>query len=563
MVVAEKLTPQKTHFDYYVPAGLSVTEGAVVFVPWRSRQSWGVVTRLRTISTHLGSPLKNIAGVLPLSPLSLADRQAIFFLARRYGVSSGFILRSFFPPPPRRGLTVSTRQLPRQNKLPVSHLPSTYWLRDNQSTAIFIAQYIKKARPPLALFFPLVREQEEVNEFLKTQKIKTLAWDGLSKISFWQLRERLLLGQELAILSLTRKSAFLVPAHYQVLLAHAERREFVQFDMNPRYALEEVLRARGLAPDRLVEAPRFDDWFQAEQKQTRLLQSGSPTPPEMVRLETNDFSFFSDMLQERMAETLQNNKKVILFHWQTGEAREISCRPCSWQAVCEDCKRPLILATEATLRCPACLREQAVPGSCPVCGAQDLRRRRLGLKGWRKQLAKKFPLIQSPLVEIHTIPELPITISDLGLVSILWADALWRHPNFDAPWRAWQDMVTVQRLANIAQVPLLIQTHEPGHVVLQALSQGKPEALYAQEKKERQEFHLPPFGTYLRLLPGPRSKEKKLSRDINNFIQSQAGRSYQESKGFLVFLPTVVESIMTELTALLPRDWHVDHYPLI
>lgn len=552
VVVAERLTPKKLFFDYIVPTELKVVEGTVVFVPWRSGRTWGVVKSLLTVNDS--RPLKSVLSVVPVSPISVEDRRAIFFLASHYHVSPGFILRSFFPPPPQRGLVAKPFKKNRQEKLNLSVNSKIYWLRDNQPTNVFTRQYIKKSRRPLALFFPLIREQETAEKYLKLRH---------HKINFWQLREQLLSGQERGILSLTRRSAFLPPPNYGIVVVHAERREYVQFDMNPRYALEEVLRVRGFSPDLLVEAPRFSDWYHAEQKYVSLLQSGSPNSPEIVTLNPKDFSFFSDTLKERIIDTLQNNKKVVLFHWQTGEARELSCRHCFWQAECSQCLRPQILTTSTTLRCPACLNEQSVPQFCSKCSAIDLRQRRLGLSGWRKRLAKTFPVIQDARLEIHTIPELPFDTDNLGLVAILSADALWRHPQFDTAWQAWQALTQVQRLAEQHHAQLLIQTHTPGHAVLQAIRLGKPNQLYLQEKTEREQFHLPPFGTYLRLRPGPRAKIKILSEETVQAIKKIDGRYYPEDKNYLVFLPTTDETSISKILALLPVDWHLDRYPFL
>lgn len=542
VVVAERLTPEKLFFDYAVPAELEVTEGAVVFVPWRNQRSWGFVSKL----TDQGevSKLKSILSVVPVSPISQKDRAAIFALASHYKVSPGFILRSFFPTPPRRGLSLPTSKKIFQEKLGFNTLPKIYWLRDDQPTSVFIKQYLKKLRRATALFFPLVREQMAAEKFLKI---------GHQKISFWQMREHLLAGSGPRVLSLTRRLAFLVPPYYAVALAHVERREFVQFDMNPRYSLEEVLRARCFVPDLLVEAPRFIDWYQAEQKQVSLLQAGSANPPEIANLEPQDFSFLSDILKQKISDALQNNKNIVLFHWQTGEARELSCCHCFWQAECGECLRPQILATVSALRCPACFKEGPIPTACPKCGAVDLKPRRLGLAGWRKQVAKTFPDIQDERLQIRTIPELPFDIQNLGLVAVLSADALWRHPQFDTAWRAWQGLTAVQRFAQINRSHFLIQTKTKGHAVIQALMLGKPEALYAQEKNEREQFHLPPFGTYLRFKPGPRSKTKILP----------PGRYYLDGKNYLIFLPTTDEKIISEAVTQLPSDWHLDRFPFI
>lgn len=561
IVVAERLTPEKLFFDYIIPTELKIVEGAVVFVPWRTGRTWGVVKSFSTTSDS--RPLKSVLSIVSVSPLSTEDCRAIFFLAAHYHVNPGFILRSFFPPPPRRGLTAKSFKKNQQEKLNLSASSKIYWLRDDQPTSVFIKQYIKRSRRALALFFSLVREQAATEELLWRNNIRTVRPEGVSKISFWQLREELLAGRERRILSLTRRSAFLPPPHYEINLVHAERREFVQFDMNPRYALEEVLRARGFTPNLFIEAPRFTDWYRAEQKAVSLLQSGSLSQPQIITLDPKDFSFLSDELERGIIETLQNKKKVVLFHWQTGEARELSCRHCFWQAECSQCLRPQMLATPTALRCPACLNEQSMPGACPKCGAVDLRQRRLGLNGWRKHTAKVFPVIQEKNLEIRTIPELPIETENIGLIAVLSADALWRHPEFDSAWRAWQALTQVQRLAELHRAQLLIQTHMPGHLVLRAMSQGKPDRLYTQEKTEREQFYLPPFGTYLRLRPGPRVKIKTLPEGIEQAIKKIDGRHYPESKNYLIFLPTINESAISEVLALLPSDWHLDRYPYV
>lgn len=534
VVVAKRLTADKNFFDYQVPLGSNIHKGAVVFVPWRNQQIWGVVFDLVSTSSF-NKHLKEITEVLPFTPLTVTDLQAITLLAQYYKVSPSLILKSFFPDPPRRLKNINKAGA-TQIKLGLKNkkLPSIYWLKNQETWTQFAKKLIKQLNRPVAFFFPLIRELEDTATLFPQKDA-----------SFWQLREDLLANKITQPLLLTRKSAFLLPPYSEAVLVHAERREFVQFDMNPRYDLEHVLKVRGLSPTLLVEAPRFIDWHLAENKKVTLYKTPQKVALSIVALPPDDFILISPELTEDIRAVLNKNQEVYIFHWQKEDAQVIYCADCDFK-----------------------LGKNQIPvaNTCPACHGHNINIKFRGPTTWLKRATKILPELNNPHVHLKTVAELPdftLPSSQIGLIVVLWADLYWQYPRFDANWQAWQKLTTIQHLAVLVNSPLIIQTRDINHPVIQALQADQPKDLYTQEKNEWQKNCLPPLGTYIRFLP-KKSKITKLPNELIVAIKNLAGRSYlEEKKTYLIYLPIIQEEKIQTVLQQLPNDWLIDRYPFI
>lgn len=96
--------PLRQHFDYVLPAGISVSQGCRVRVPFGKRELVGIVWQLNPESPYELSQLKTVSAVLEHSPILPARlRQLLSFAADYYHHPLGEVLTAALPALLREG----------------------------------------------------------------------------------------------------------------------------------------------------------------------------------------------------------------------------------------------------------------------------------------------------------------------------------------------------------------------------------------------------------------------------------------------------------------------------
>jgi primosomal protein N' (replication factor Y) len=89
----------------------------------------------------------------------------------------------------------------------------------------------------------------------------------------------------------------------------------------------------------------------------------------------------------------------------------------------------------------------------------------------------------------------------ITLVGVVWADSGLGMPDYKAAERSFQLLAQVTGRAGRGEHPgrVIIQTHQPGHYVLEAARCHEYQAMYAQEIELRAQLGYPPFGRLINL----------------------------------------------------------------
>jgi primosomal protein N' (replication factor Y) len=227
-------------------------------------------------------------------------------------------------------------------------------------------------------------------------------------------------------------------------------------------------------------------------------------------------------LLKRMEDHLEQGNQVLLFLNRRGFAPTLICHECGWVGQCRQCDAHLTVHLRRhRLICHFCGAEQALQAACPGCGSIDLRALGQGTERIETTLEKRFPdvgiaridrdstrrkgSLQQMLQEIrqgrrriligtqmlakgHHFP-------DVTLVGIVDADQGLFGADYRASERMAQQILQVAGRAGRADKPglVLIQTHHPGHPLLQTLIRKGYAAFAAIALNERLNTGLPPF----------------------------------------------------------------------
>lgn len=335
------------------------------------------------------------------------------------------------------------------------------------------------------------------------------------------------------------RSALFLPFERLGLVIVDEEHEnsFKQFDPAPRYhARDSALYLAGLFGARTVlgsATPSLESYYNARsgkyglvKLQERYLQV---MPPETIvvdmlrenRKKTAQ-AHFSALLLEEIRTSLANKKQVILFRNRRGYVPLIICQTCGYVPQCMNCDISLTYhRSSEKLVCHYCGYSESLLATCPACGSMHLSQKGFGTEKVEDELQILLPKARIARLDLDNtrsknafqqilndfedgnidvlvgtqMVTKGLDFSNVNLVGILDADALFRYPDFRAFERSYQLMLQVSGRAGRREQrgKVIIQTASPRHEIINMVLQNNYENFYASEIEERRQFKYPPF----------------------------------------------------------------------
>jgi primosomal protein N' (replication factor Y) (superfamily II helicase) len=262
-----------------------------------------------------------------------------------------------------------------------------------------------------------------------------------------------------------------------------------------------------------------------------------PLPPvEIVdmrqELQQGNRSIFSRPLQQALRQMQAQKQQGILFIHRRGHSTFVSCRSCGYVCECPNCDVSLAYhqpgATEhAQLRCHYCNHSQPQPQKCPECdslyfkffgsGTQkiieeldrdfgQLRCLRFDsdttrTKGAHRQILTAFVRGEADLLVGTQMLTKGLDLPQVTLVGVVAADGLLHLSDYRAAERTFQTLTQVAGRCGRGDEPgkVIIQTYNPDHPVLEAVTKHDYAAFIAAELPERRMLDYPPYGKLILL----------------------------------------------------------------
>ena len=236
----------------------------------------------------------------------------------------------------------------------------------------------------------------------------------------------------------------------------------------------------------------------------------------------------SPQLCSEIANTLADNKQIMLFINRRGFAPIVQCKKCGWVAGCPDCSASYNYHKHINkLVCHMCGRMEPVPTICPQC-KNAVSMRGAGLEKIEEEVAAKFPKARIALVSSDTIMsrealerivhkmengEIDIIIGtqilakghhfpNLTLVGVVDADMGLFGTDFRAGEHTFQQLFQVAGRAGRGEFPgrVLLQTFQPEHPVIRAICASDRDEFMASDMESRRAAQMPPFGQLVAII---------------------------------------------------------------
>ena len=244
---------------------------------------------------------------------------------------------------------------------------------------------------------------------------------------------------------------------------------------------------------------------------------------------------------EEIRATLARGEQAMVFLNRRGFAQFLLCEACGEVEQCPNCSISLTFHFQnRKLKCHVCGFEEKTPELCQKCGSEHLQMMGAGTESLEEELPKLLPEARILRLDRDTVTSatrLEEILSDfrerkadllvgtqmlvkghdfpeVTLVVVLFADGLFRFPDFRANERSYQTLLQVAGRSGrgAKKGKVLIQTFEPEHPIFGVLLGEIPEEVFLQEEKTmRAALLYPPYGRLARLRVEAASKEEAMA----------------------------------------------------
>ncbi len=308
-------------------------------------------------------------------------------------------------------------------------------------------------------------------------------------------------------------------------------------DEKPRYHARHaaLIRAREAGAFVILGSatPDLESWRNAREgryEHVRLLDRPVGSLPEVEIIDMRGGGGregFSETLLERMEQTLERSRQIILYYNRRGFARSLQCGECGEAVRCPRCDIGMTLHLRPrSLLCHYCGHSEPVPQKCPDCGAQAFLPSGGGTEKIELALAAQFPGARvlrldhdatrrrgshGRILTAFARGEADILVGtqmvakghhfpNVGLVGVLAADDGLSLPDFRAQERSFQLLTQVAgRTGRTETGRVILQTWQPEHPVIRAAAAQDFIAFAEGEMPVREQLGYPPFRRLVRV----------------------------------------------------------------
>ena len=246
-------------------------------------------------------------------------------------------------------------------------------------------------------------------------------------------------------------------------------------------------------------------------------------------LRSGNRDMFSRLLRSEMGKALDAGEQVILFINRRGFATSVHCRECGLVVRCRRCEVALIYhGAKGKLVCHHCGYNIRKPEMCRGCGSPDLGYLGTGTQRLEEEMRMRFPnartfrwdrdSISKPSEHEEVLEKLQtgqidiligtqmvaqgLHLPQVTLVGVMSADVGINFPDFRAGERVFQLLTQVAGRAGRGPGGgrVVVQTFNPDHYAIRAVSAHDYAGFYRQETGYRRQNRYPPYARLTRLV---------------------------------------------------------------
>lgn len=233
-------------------------------------------------------------------------------------------------------------------------------------------------------------------------------------------------------------------------------------------------------------------------------------------------SMFSMVAIDEINKALDRQEQVIIFQNRRGFSPVTTCKTCGWNAECKNCDVTLTYHKYSNeSRCHLCGYRTKKPIACPKCGNEVLEEYGYGTEKIEQTINQIIPTAKTARLDYDSTRtkasfsnimsdfenrEIDILIGtqmvtkgldfdNIGLVTIVNADAIFRRPNFRADERAFQIITQVAGRSGRRDKrgKVLLQTYSKDYPLLKDIIKDDYQRFAQYELADRKRYGYPPY----------------------------------------------------------------------
>ncbi|PIQ67781.1 hypothetical protein COY25_02885 [Candidatus Uhrbacteria bacterium CG_4_10_14_0_2_um_filter_41_7] len=508
------------HFDYSIPANLSLQAGDLVEISFRNRIIRGVVKKTKATTTV--KKTLPVVSILIKNLMNADDIARFETIARAVVQSPSTILHSALGQLRNRNNLVQSNVFKSQpfsvSKEIVKDIQKilkdtnedvneVFFQTSNEGAFALISVLRKKFKNQILIVAPREKLTTELiglidlGDSAQILHGHTKPRDREAIIKAWaQGTIKTLIGsRQVSTLPAKKIDAIIILESASDDYTHLERNPRV----DPRRAVELLKTQHSAKLFYTSYVPSLETIY----KKIPLFLCDLPKPI-VINLEAQEENigvpFLTDQLFKAIYTSLQNRKSVLLSFNRKGVANRLQCAKCDHIPTCGSCGSVPIVRTD-DLACPNCGVEMWIPAKCPGCNSDRLKQRGIGNKRLKTEIQKQFPEVTVGIVDkstnesnadiiivtefffknlLHTFPQ-----KKFGVVAELSFDNALIGNDFRASEYATFKLFRLMTIAEQQNATCLIQTWVP-EVVRSMLNIQK---YLLSELSLREKYRLPPI----------------------------------------------------------------------
>lgn len=377
----------------------------------------------------------------------------------------------------------------------------------------------------------------------------------------------------------TRSAVFAPLPAIGLIIIDEEQESSYKNEETPKYHAREVARQRAKMEGALLllgtATPAIETFYQAVSGRTGMLvlqnRPGRAQLPEIIINDRRGESIkasrlsTSPLLQEKLAEKINNGEQSIILINRRGYSPVTICRQCGTIFSCPSCSVALNYHQDRKKEvCHYCGFEKEISHYCPECGSKYVQQFGYGTQKVEEEIKSLFPQAAIARLDLDVSQKrgqrqdvldrmknknIDILIGtqmvakgfdfpDVSLVGIIDIDNMLSIPDYRAAERCFQLIVQAAGRAGRAQLPgeVVIQSFNGDHEVIQYAAQQDYFNFYKYEISNRKVLEYPPFKEILRFV-------------VSSSLEAQAGNE----TGYLKeLIEEIIDATESELDLLGP-----------
>ncbi len=581
---------QTPPFDYWIPAGLAITRGAVVRVAVNRRAAIGVVVSVEDVAAVAIDKLHALEEVVDLPPLPAELLDVADFVAGYYHEPLGAVLANVVPPltksrarakpsnvdAPAPAFALNAAQQAATEAIGGSSgafgVTLLQGVTGSGKTAVYLAAAARAiaAGGQVLILVPEInltpQFEQQVRAGLPTARVVTLH-SGLAagaRNASW----RAAASGDADVVVGTRLAVFAPAPRLALCVVDEEHDPSYKQQDGVRYQARDVAiwraYARGVPIVLGSATPSLETLQHAAAGRYRTLRlparARADSRPPVVHLcaprDPHAHDGIAGELWRALGARLAAGEQSLVFVNRRGYAPSLKCASCAWESMCPRCSVRLVVhRAPARMRCHHCAHAEAIPACCPQCGNVDLLPQGHGTQRLESALAAAFPAARVVRVDRDTTrargsfarirervtdSEVDILVGTqmlakghdfprLTLVGVLGADNALYSGDFRATERLAALLSQVAGRAGRAALrgDVIVQTDFATHPVFRALDDEGYAEFAATLLAEREAAGLPPYA-HLALL----SAEAQQHADVVAFLETAHATGVEIARAF-------------------------------